>query len=316
MIEFRQLRYLIAAAEAGSFSRAARRLNIKQSTLSRHILEAEKRLGLTLFDRKTRGASLAPDGQTYLRKARHIVKELDELDAWVRSTRAGETGRLSVGFYTSFSAGNLRASLGEFTRQHPDVRMRGFERDRDQLLAGIESQFLDIAIIGGETVYPGLATRPFWSERILVAMPDDHNLLERERIYWPDLAGERFLLTERDPGPETRSLILSKLGMPGFSPQIDMDDITRETSLSAIALGGRISIIAETARGIQIPGVVFREVFETNGHTRIGYSGYWREDNDNPVLRRFLDFVVSRYSLPPIHHLPAEAHHREEEMLP
>ena len=88
--------------------------------------------------------------------------------------------------------------------------------------------------------------------------------------------------------------------MPGFSPQIDMDDITRETALSSIALGGRISIIAETARGIQIQGVVFRELFETNSHTRIGYSGYWRDGNENPVLRRFLDFVVSRYSLPPI----------------
>lgn len=190
--------------------------------------------------------------------------------------------------------------------QYPEIRIRGFERDRDRLLAGLESQFLDIAVIGGETIYPGVATRPFWSERILVAMPDNHPMSERERIYWPDLGGERFLLTERDPGPETRSLILSKLGMLGFAPQIDMEDITRETSLSAIALGDRVSIIAETASGIQIPGVIFREVFETNGHTRIGYSGYWREDNENPVLRRFLDFVVDRYSLPPVQHRPAQ----------
>lgn len=58
MIELRQLRYLIAAAEAGSFSRAARNMNIKQATLSRHVIEVEKRLGMTLFDRRTRGATL------------------------------------------------------------------------------------------------------------------------------------------------------------------------------------------------------------------------------------------------------------------
>ena len=302
MIEFRQLRYLIAAAEAGSFSRAALRLGIKQATLSRHILETEKRLDMVLFDRKTRGATLTPDGETYLRRAQRITKELDELNEWVRTTRRGESGGLAVGFYTSFSAGNLRATLSEFKTRYPDVKIRGFERDRDLLLAGIESHLLDIAIMVGETTYPGLSTRPFWSERILAVLPEDHALAARERIYWPDLTGERFLLTKRDPGPETRSLILNKLGMPGFSPQIDMDDITRETAISSIALGGRISIIAETARGIQIQGVVFREVFETNGHTRIGYSGYWREGNENPVLRRFLDFVVSRYSLPPISH--------------
>lgn len=226
--------------------------------------------------------------------------------------RNGEAGGLAVGFYTSFSAGNLRATLGEFTIRRPSVKIRGVERDRDLLLAGIESQLLDLAIMAGETIYPGIASRPFWSERLLAVLPEDHALAARERIYWPDLAGERFLLMKRDPGPETRSIILSKLGMPGFSPQIDMDDITRETALSSIALGGRISIIAETAIGIQIPGVIFRELFETNGHTRIGYSGYWREDSENPVLRRFLDFVVSRYSLPPIPHRQRDTQRAKE----
>lgn len=300
MIELRHLRYLIAAAEAGSFSRAARNLNIKQATLSRHILETEKRLGMTLFSRKTRGATLTPSGKTYLRTVRRIVTEFAEVNAWVRATNNGHAGRLAVGFYTSFSAGNLRATLGEFSERFPDVKVRGFERDRNMLLAGIETGLLDIAVMLGEASYQELMTRPFWSERILVAMPECHPLTAWDRIHWSDLTGERFLLTERDPGPEARNMLLSKLWMPGYTPEIDMDDVGRETVLSSLALGGRISIVAESALGIQIPGVVFREVHETNGHTRIGFSGYWREDNENPVLRRFLDFVAARYSLPPI----------------
>lgn len=300
MIELRQLRYLLAAAEAGSFSRAARNLNIKQATLSRHILEVEKRLGMILFDRGTRGASLTPDGKTYLRTAQRIVNEFEELNAWVRVTRNGHAGKLAVGFYTSFSAGNLRATLSEFNEKFPEVKLRGFERDRDMLLAGIENGLLDIAIMIGEAPYRGVMSRPFWSERILVAMPEGHPLAARERIHWIDLTGERFLLTERDPGPETRNMLLGKLGMPGYTPEIDMDDIGRETVLSVIALSGHISIVAESALGIQVPGVVFREVHETNGHMWIGFSGYWREDNKNAVLRRFLDFVAVRYSLSPL----------------
>ena len=300
MIELRQLQYLIAAAEAGSFSRAARNLNIKQATLSRHILETEKRLGLMLFDRKTRGATLTANGKTYLRTAQRIVREFEELNAWVHATKNGHAGKLAVGFYTSFSAGNLRATLSEFSVRFPEVKVRGFERDRDMLLAGIENELLDIAIMIGEAPYRGVKSRPFWSERILVALPEDHPLAARERIHWTDLTGERFLLTERDPGPETRNMLLGKLGMPGYTPEIDMDDVSRDTVLSAIALGGRLSIVAESALGIQIPGVVFREVHEANGHMRIGFSGYWRDDNENPVLRRFLDFVAARYSLPPM----------------
>lgn len=273
-------------------------MNIKQATLSRHILEVEKRLGMALFDRRTRGATLTPNGKTYLRTAQRIVKEFEELNAWVRATRNGETGKLAVGFYTSFSAGNLRATLIEFGERFAEVKVRGFERDRDMLLAGIENGLLDIAIMIGERSYPGVKSRPLWSERHLVVMPEGHPLAARERIHWPDLSGERFLLTERDPGPETRNMLLGKLGSPGYTPEIDMDDIGRDTVISAIALGGRLAIFAESAAGIQVPGVVFREVHEANGHSRIGYSGYWREDNENPVLRRFLDFVATRYSLP------------------
>ena len=311
MIELRQLRYLIAAAEAGSFSRAARSINIKQATLSRHVLEIEKRLGMALFDRKTRGATLTPNGRTYLRTAQRIVKEFEELNNWVRATNNGHVGKLAVGFYTSFSAGNLRATLSEFGERHPEVKVSGFERDRDMLLAGIGNGLLDIAIMIGEASYRGLMSRSFWSERIFVAMPAGHPLTQCERIHWPDLTGEHFLLTERDPGPETRNILMGKLGVPGCMPEIDMQDIGRETMLSAIALGGRLSIVAESALGIQVPGVTFSEIHDSHGHMRIGFSGYWREDNDNPVLLRFLDLVAGRYSLPPIL-MPQPSHHQPE----
>jgi DNA-binding transcriptional LysR family regulator len=173
--------------------------------------------------------TLTANGETYLRTAHRIVKEFEELNARVRTTNDGYAGKLAVGFYTSFSAGNLRATLSEFDKRYPEVKLRGFERDRDMLLAGIENGLLDIAIMIGEAPNRGLINRPFWSERILVAMPEGHPLAARERIHWTDLTGERFLLTERDPGPETRNMLLGKLGMPGYSPEIDMDDIGRDT---------------------------------------------------------------------------------------
>lgn len=298
VIEFRQLRYLLAAAEAGSFSRAARSLNIKQSTLSRHILQIEKRLGITLFDRLNRGSVLTQDGRIYVRAMQRIMQDYKEVNDWVLATRAGKVGRLTVGFYTSFSAGNLRATLAEFSDRYPDVAVRGFQRDRDLLVAGIENGLLDLAVMIGEIDYPGIKTRPFWSERVLAALPENHPLSQRERIFWSDLASERFLLTTHDPGPETRNTLLGKLGGPGVQPRIEMDDIDRATVLAAVALGRHLSIVAESALGFHYPGVTFREIHENGGHYRTGFSGYWRSDNDSPVLRRFLDFVAARYSLP------------------
>lgn len=132
-----------------------------------------------------------------------------------------------------------------------------------------------------------------------MALPDRNPLAARDKLYWSDLSEERFLLTERDPGPETRDMVMSKLWMPGYAPKIELDDVSRETVLSLVALGEHITIVAESVLGIQVPGVVFREVHENSGHVRIGFSGYWREDNGNAALHRFLECIADRYSLPP-----------------
>ena len=78
---------------------------------------------MALFDRKTRGATLTANGATYLRVAKRIMKEWDELDAWVSATTNGHAGKLAVGFYTSFSAGNLRATLSEFGERNREVKL-------------------------------------------------------------------------------------------------------------------------------------------------------------------------------------------------
>lgn len=78
MIELKQLRYLVLTAQSGSFSRAAKRLGIKQSTMSRQLLALEKRLGIEVFERFSRGATLTPAGETYLRTAERVVREFSD----------------------------------------------------------------------------------------------------------------------------------------------------------------------------------------------------------------------------------------------
>lgn len=297
VIELRQLRYLVLAAESGSFSRAAKRLGIKQSTLSRQLLALEKRLGIEMFERMSRGAVLTSAGQSYLKTAERIVREFGELNNWLHDTRKGRSGRLAVGFYTSLSAGNLRATLEAFAGGNEAIRVERFERDRDHLLSGLESGLIDIAIMPGEGREPQLNRRSLWSERIHVALPGNNPLGQADVIYWTDLRGERFRLTQRDPGPQFRQLLLGKLADASHQPDIQMEDISRETLLASIGSGEHIAIVVEAALGLGITGTVFREIHDRDGPTRVGFSAYWREDNANPVLKAFLAFVTARFSL-------------------
>src|SRR3546814_10753430 len=121
-LETKQLRYAVLAAETRSFSRAAALLRIKQATLSRNVLLLEHRLGVKLFERRTRGAFVTPEGLPIIATARRILTEVETLQTRARAMRNGDAGDLTIGFCSSLPAGDLRFAIVEFQRRFPDVR--------------------------------------------------------------------------------------------------------------------------------------------------------------------------------------------------
>src|ERR1700676_4024865 len=120
-INFHHLRYAVAAADHGSFRSAAETLMIQQSTLSRCIRQLEHTIGTCAFDRYSGGVRATEFGQSFLRVARSILEQVDSVVTSAQMTGRGELGRLSIGFYTSVSAGNLRATLIEYTQRFPQI---------------------------------------------------------------------------------------------------------------------------------------------------------------------------------------------------
>ena len=120
-INLPQLRCAVVAAEEVSFRRAAEVLLVKQSTLSRGIRQLEHLIGMSIFDRSSGGVTVTPSGRDFLRHARSILEQIDSLITTADRTSRGEAGRLTIGFHTSLSAGNLRATLLEFRQRVPSV---------------------------------------------------------------------------------------------------------------------------------------------------------------------------------------------------
>src|SRR5229473_5775176 len=116
-VDLQHLRYAVAAADHGSFRRAAEVLLLQQSTLSRCICQLEHSLGMTIFERSSGGVRATTAGRHFLRTARSILEQMESLVNSTHHAGCGESGRLSVGFYTSISAGNLRATLVDFKRR-------------------------------------------------------------------------------------------------------------------------------------------------------------------------------------------------------
>lgn len=295
-----QLRYAVAAADHGSFHRAARVLQVDESTLSRNILRLERVIGVKLFIRSRVGVSVTVAGRQFIPQARHLVANADRIVQTMRMAGQGRAGGLTVGHNGPISAGNFRATLFGWRDANPEVDLEGVEAERRALLAGLDAGIIDLAVMPGEASYQGLRRAAFWSERVLVALPAFHPLAEQESVRWTDLRDETFLLTVEDPGPEIRDMVVGRLATFGVQPRIRMRAVSREWIMSILG-GGReglgVTITYEGASGARYPDVVLREVHGAHGQTLIGWSGYWRQASDNPALRRFLAFVRSRYSL-------------------
>lgn len=295
--DIRQLHYAIAAADHGSFYRAARALEIEQSTFSRNIAKLERVVGTRLFARSRAGVAVTVAGARFLRSARIIVANAERMLGESRAVGQGRAGSLIVGLNSSVSAGNLRATILQWAARNPDVDLVSVEADRSSLLAGLNTGEIDIAILMGEAGHHGFRREAFWSERILIALPDSHPLADHDVVNWADLRMQPFVLPLSDPGPDIRDMLLGRLSMFGLPPDIRMHRTSRETILSLLGEGACASIVCEGSTGTRYPGVAYRPVHGEQGPALTLYSGYWRAESGNAALGRFLAFVRERYAL-------------------
>ncbi len=297
-IDLQHLHYAVTAADHGSFRRAAEALLLRQSTLSRCIRQLEEAIGVIVFDRSSGGVQATEAGRSFLRSARSILEQMESLVANANSVGRVEAGRLGIGYYTSLSAGNLRATLMDFKQRFPQVELGMAERSRARLIAALRNGALDIAIVTGDAPLEDNKVLSLWSERTLVALPEGHSLADRKTIYWTDLRGETVLLSHYDQGRELEDLLMSKLVSPEDRPRIERHDVSRGIIKSLVSLGLGVSLVTESDIGASFSGLIYRELRDGAGPSRIGYSAHWRADNDNPALATFLKLLGERYPSP------------------
>jgi DNA-binding transcriptional LysR family regulator len=293
-VELRDMRWAIVAAQHRSLRQAADTLNVRQSTLSRRLRALEYRLGAVLFERTNGGTRPTRVGREFLDTASRIVEETEAAFARLKSRSHGESGRLAVGVCMALSTGNLRATLMEHQRRYPDVEIHAIDGARRRLFSELSSGMIDIAIMScGDFVWEDKSLT-LWSERVVIALPEDHPLSLRQAIHWRELENERLLATQRDPGPDYVDLLLSKLGRSGNGHLIE-HKISLDRLLSLVGAGLGATLVSEGATGASYAGVTYREVHDNEGATRLDFAAYWKETNDNPTLRPFLDMLRERY---------------------
>ena len=269
----------------------------------RSLRDLEHKLSATLFERTNGGTRPTIEGQEFLDAARRILEETDAITDRLKTRSRGESGRLTIGVHASLSAGNLRATLVDHRRRFPDVETHLIDGSSDHLLSDLANSAIDVAFVAENNPRWNDRSLSVWSERVVIALPENHPLASRDAVQWGDLSHETLLLPQRGPGPEFLKLLISKVGCSDPC-RLLRHDVALDRLLTLVGESWGVLLALEGATGAVYPGVTFREVHDTDGPTRLNFRAYWRQANCNHSLRPFLDMLRERY--PDITGAPAQ----------
>ena len=196
-LNFRQLRYVVAMADVGSISGAARSLDVAQPTLSSSLREAENSLGVTLFLR-SRGKSLAltAEGRLLLPEIRRLVGHAEDVSQRALGLAAPTSGTVHIGSLVTVAPVLLPPLLAAFGAQLPDATVLVTTGDQESLLAGLCTGDLHLALTYDLNIDDGIEFIPIATVRPAVMLPSLHPLSGRRAIRLKSLVNDHFILLD------------------------------------------------------------------------------------------------------------------------
>lgn len=212
----RQLEYLVAVADCGSFGEASRRCGVSQPGLSAQIRELEHLLDLPLLERVRPRSVPTRAGAALVEQARAILLETDDLVATAQAFQKPLHGPLHLGVIPTLAPYLLPRVLPRVRRQFPELRLFIREEQTDVLLELLASAEVDLLLLALDAPLGSVETLPLFEDTFLLATPGDHPLARRKRVSQAELAGLPLLLLE--DGHCLRDQVLEVCGQGGAAP--------------------------------------------------------------------------------------------------
>ena len=263
-MELDQLRYFLQVANEGNFTRASEQLKISQPALSRSIGRLEEELGQPVFERKTRCVELTEVGQLLQRRAKEVFAILDDTVAEI--TDDGQSGRIRLGAIPTIAPFFLPELLKTFSESYPQATVVVQEETTDQLVKACSQGDLDLAILALPLHAKYLEIEELFEEELLLVLPPDHELVDKESIELDDidktpfvLLGEAHCLTDN---------IMSFCRRQSFQPVSVEQTSQMATVQELVSLSHGVSLVPMMARQLDHSDRRIYRSFSGNKPTR------------------------------------------------
>jgi len=261
-MELRHLRYFTAVARERSFTRAAEKLHIAQSPLSRQMRELEEDLGVSLFERPSRPVRLTAAGRFFNEHALEILRRAEELRITTR--RFGEAGRRQflIGFVGSALYGGLPEVVRGFRALCSGLEVVLLEMSTVEQISALKEGRIDVGF--GRIRFDDAAIRRevIAEETLMVALPPDHRYLGVDSLSFQDIADEALVLYPKSPRPSYADQVLSFFRDRGRQPIIAQEVRELQTALGLVAAGVGLALVPRSVRHLHRDDVSYRPLAE------------------------------------------------------
>jgi DNA-binding transcriptional LysR family regulator len=217
-MELRQIRYFIAVAEQLSYCKAAKHLHISISPLSRQIRQLEDEFGVRLFVRDRRRVALTDAGHLFLREAKSLIRQAENLSEQLRRAKAGQLGVVKLG--VALHLGDMIGTVvQEYSKLHPTVEIQCQGIFSTMQNAALSEGTIDVGFLR-PPVDPSLASEILYHERLVALMGKTNPLVNRKYVGIKDLADEAVFLPDPNKGCGLREKTLELYAKAGVTPRL------------------------------------------------------------------------------------------------
>jgi len=244
-MELRHLRCFLAVAQELHFARAAEKLHIEQSPLSRAIKELEEELGVRLFDRNTRRTRLTRAGQVFVEHVPRVFAALSQARDSVRAVSAGYLGQLRIALSGSISQAHLTPLLSRCREEEPDTEIRLYEVPFAQQVKGLESDLYDAGFAQSSDVGELLQAVSAWRDPIVVAVPSRHPLLAHKKLPLEEVLRYPLVLCDPDACKGCSHPVARVLCATNLEPIVAEHVVSHDLMVTLVAAGYGLGLSTE-----------------------------------------------------------------------
>jgi DNA-binding transcriptional LysR family regulator len=285
------MRYFVAVAEHGNFTRAADELHVAQQAVSQQIRALEATLGVTLLRRNSRTVELTPAGAVFLADAKRVLAASDRATRRVQAAARGEAGTLRLDYTLVTAFETTPALLERLSTRHPELKVSAHEIYSADVTERLLAGRCDIALMPMGSLPRGLRQRLIRREVLRLAVSAHHPLAGTDEVELSALKDERFEVFPRQASPGYYDVVVGACRVAGFEPSLEEHSAGSTVWCHDIAQGRGIGLTVGSCSEQHAPGVAFANLAPPR--PTLAINAVWPEDAEPPMVTRFLDAAAS-----------------------